>query len=542
MRRQSRRHDPVKAMYTEPAMPKTLDDCVPCDQISNTRERDSRFHVILVLAFVIVLQACGGSSSGSKPSIAVSLNPTAGLSLFEGQSLKVVAQVDNDASATGVIWSLDGDGSLLNPTSFGVTYVAPSTTITNPNVVLTATSLASTESTAYIPITLLPPNTFANVELLHVDGGPIPGKIKPNTAFTSVTVCAPGKMACNKIDGIIVDTGSVGLRILSSALPSLPPATTGGAASSECELYGRNSFLWGDVVLADVKIAGEVARSLPVHAVGTPANLTVPTECSDGGARVDASTQSALGANGVLGVGYQRQDCGASCVSAGNAASTSFYYSCSGNSCTPSAVPLSLQLTNPVTAFLIDNNGVVLQFPGLEGAAAQLDGSITFGIDTATNNQLGNATIFTVDAQGRFTTSLSSTGQSLTASVVNSGFNALYFPDDSLPPCGGQGSFYCPPSSTTVASMQVGVNGAQGAIQFNVENANTLLANNPGAAALSGLAGSNGTGGCSDGVGSCQFEWGLPFFYGRTVSVAITGQTLPEGVPSAPWFAYSTKF
>jgi len=528
-------------MCTEPKMPKTQDDSVPCGREQNTSGGDSRFFLILALALVVFLQACGGSSSGAKPSTVVTLNPTAGLSLFEGQSLKVAAQVDNDASGMGVIWSLEGDGSLLNPTPFAVTYVAPSTTIANPNVVLTATSFANTESTAYIPITLLPPNTFSNLQPVHVDGGPISGKIKPNTAFTSVTVCAPGTIACTRVDGIIVDTGSVGLRILSSALPSLPATTTGGSASSECELYGRNSFLWGDVVLADVKIAGEVARSLPVQAVATPANLTVPTECSGGGVRVDASTQSVLGANGVLGVGYQRQDCGASCAS-GTSASASFYYTCSGGSCTPSAVPLSQQLTNPVATFLIDNNGVMLQIPGLDGNAAKLDGSITFGIATASNNQLGNATIFTVDPQGRFTTSLASTGQSLTASVINSGFNALYFPDDSLPSCGGQGSFYCPLSSTALFSMQVGGNGAQGAIQFNVENADTLLANNPQAAALSGLAGSNGTGGCSDGVGSCEFEWGLPFFYGRTVSVAISGQTFPDGVPSAPWFAYSTKF
>jgi hypothetical protein len=500
--------------------------------------------VLLFLAstFALLLQACGGSSSGGpRSSAVVTLTPKAGLSLFEGQNLNVVAQVDNDASETGVLWTLEGDGSLLNPTPFGVTYVAPSTTISDPHVVVTATSLANAEASAYIPITLLPQNTLANVQPLHVDGGPIAGKIKPNTAFTSVTVCVPGTIVCNQIDGIIVDTGSIGLRILSSALSSLPAVKVAGSPVIECEKYGRNSFLLGNVVLADVKIAGEVARAIPIQALGAAGNLTVPSDCSDGAARVDASTQSALGANGILGLGYQRQDCGTSCAS-GTSATTSFYYSCSDGSCSSSAMPLSQQVINPVTSFLIDNNGVVLQIAGLEGAASRLDGSITFGIATATNNQLGNSTIFTVDSQGKFTTTLSSTGQNLTASVISSGLNALYFPDDSLTSCGGQGSFYCPPSSTAVASMQVGVNGAQGAIQFNVENADTLLANNPQAAALSGIAGSNGTGGCSDGAGSCQFEWGLPFFYGRTVSVAITGQPLPDGVPAGPWFAYSTKF
>jgi hypothetical protein len=504
-----------------------------------------RILLMIALAAMIVLAGCsGGSGSGSKSPVLVTLSTPGGLSLFQGQTLNISARTDNDPTGAGVSWTLTGDGLLLNPTPAAVTYVPPSTTISNPDVVVTATSLANPESRTYVPITLVAPNTFADVQPVHVDGGPIPGKIKPNTAFTSVRVCVPGTATCRTIDGIIVDTGSVGLRVLSSAMPGLPPATTAdGSPISECEQYGRQSYLWGDVVLADVKIAGEVARLLPLQAIGFPANLTVPTDCNDNGARVSFSTQAALGANGILGIGYQTQDCGSSCVSAtGPSPSTSIYYTCSSGACDSAPTVLAKQVTNPVTAFLVDNNGIILQLPGLDGAATTLDGSLTFGLTTANNNQLGNATIFTVDSEGRFTTSLTSTGQSLTTSVIDSGLNALFFPDDSLPPCPGQASYYCPLSSTTVASMQVGTNGAEGAIQFNVENADTLLSSNPDAAALSGLAGSNGTGGCSGGVGSCQFKWGLPFFYGRKVFVAISGRTLPDGVPSAPWFAYSTKF
>src|SRR6476661_4239597 len=42
-----------------------------------------------------------------------------------------------------------------------------------------------------------------------------------NGLFTTVTVCAPGTSNCQPISGILVDTGSFGLRILSSALGTL---------------------------------------------------------------------------------------------------------------------------------------------------------------------------------------------------------------------------------------------------------------------------------------------------------------------------------
>jgi hypothetical protein len=510
-----------------------------------------RSSLVMMIAAVAVLSGCGGGGSGAQPVAAVALTPATGLSLFQGTHLTVSAHVDNDATGAGVAWSLTGDGALFEPTPFSVTYIAPSTSIGNPNVVVTATSMSDSSAQSYVPITLLSQGTFGNVQPVSVNGGPVTGKIHPNAAFTSVTVCAPGTTNCQSIDGILVDTGSTGLRILSSSLPALPMSQTSeGDALNECVQFPDQSYLWGAVAIADVRIAGEVSRSLPIHALSAQNGSSIPSACTDSGARANAGTQVALRANGILGVGYQPQDCGPACSSNSNSAPPEpAYYGCSGSSCNPTFVPLTQQVTNPIVTFLHDNNGLALQFPALAGTSNKLDGVMTFGIGTQVNNQLGSATIFTISPRGTFTTNLAPTGQSLTSSVLDSGADALYFPDANIPACGSS-LYFCPPASTAVTSLQVGANGAQGTIVFNVDNADTLFAGNPSAAAFSDLAGPKGQGSCSADLTSCEFIWGLPFFYGRTVFTAISGQSVfleapvdaPVAAPAPPWFAYTTGF
>ena len=63
---------------------------------------------------------------------------------------------------------------------------------------------------------VVPPPPVSNVQAITVNAGPSGNTA--NGAFTSVTVCTPGRSTCQTIDGILVDTGSSGLRILSSAL------------------------------------------------------------------------------------------------------------------------------------------------------------------------------------------------------------------------------------------------------------------------------------------------------------------------------------
>ena len=89
-------------------------------------------------------------------------------------------------------------------------------------------------------------SSVSNVQPITVNAGPDSNYV--DGAFTSVTVCAPGSTTnCQTIDGILVDTGSFGLRILSSALTavSLPQQTdSGGTPVVECAAF-ETAVAWG---------------------------------------------------------------------------------------------------------------------------------------------------------------------------------------------------------------------------------------------------------------------------------------------------------
>src|SRR5580700_3760243 len=89
---------------------------------------------------------------------------------------------------------------------------------------------SSSSSTANNVIT----TTGSNVAPISVNGGP-QGNYA-DAAFISVTVCVPGTSTCQTVDNVLVDTGSFGLRVLSSALTlSLPQQNAAdGSPVAEC--------------------------------------------------------------------------------------------------------------------------------------------------------------------------------------------------------------------------------------------------------------------------------------------------------------------
>lgn len=371
-----------------------------------------------------------------------------------------------------------------------------------------------------------------NVQPIAVNGGPVAGQLYPNGAFTSVTVCAPGSSNCQTVGGILVDTGSVGLRILASAIPglNLPQRTSNGKNLFDCVSFIDGSFLWGPLAEGDVKMAGEVASGAGVHIIQDPTGFSIPTACSNGGADID--TQLKLGANGILGVGPEPEDCGPACDPSRGGTPPAVYFACASNGgCQTSFVSIGQQVVQPVVRFAGDNNGVLIQLPAVSGVAATLNGSLIFGIGTQSNNQLGKATVFTMNNFDNFTTKFNN--QTLGSSFVDSGSNGLFFPDSSIPQCASNSiapGFFCPPALVKLSAQNIGSNNASNTVSFGVDNAVNLFNSNNGAAAYVNLGGPS--------FGGSSFDWGLPFFYGRNVFTAIDGQAPPTGAPSSPWWAY----
>jgi len=397
----------------------------------------------------------------------------------------------------------------------------------------------------------VPPPAGQNTVPISVNGGPLGNYA--NGAFVSVEICVPGSSTCQTIDNILVDTGSFGLRLLASQVTiSLPVLNDGsGNTLNNCIQFLDNSFLWGNVAQADIKMAGEVASATSVQLIANPTGYLIPAGCTG----TNEDTQQTLDANGILGVGPEPFDCGTSCDPMDNTTGTPppIYYLCStstgcnatfvscGSLCSDSTA--NSQMTNPVFNFSGDNNGVILQLPAVTSTAATVSGTLIFGIGTQSNNALGSAAVLLLNSSDNFTTVFS--GQNLTSSFIDSGSNALFFPNgieanftgDNIPICSTNSSFYCPASLTAFsATNESGSTGSS--VNFSVDNADNLFTQNPNNSAFATLAGPQGTGACSTNTAACSFDSGLPFFYDRSVFTAIDGATPPTGVPAGPFFAY----
>jgi hypothetical protein len=371
----------------------------------------------------------------------------------------------------------------------------------------------------------------SNVQAIVVNTGPAAGP--PNNApyidgaFTSVTVCVPGNAAnCQTISGILVDTGSSGLRILSSALTIALPQQTGSNGDPIVECFEfSDGFTWGPVVMADMTIAGEEAKSLPVQVIGSSKFPNIPQNCANSGPPLN--DLASLGTNGILGVGNFAQDCGDVCTVSG-AANPGFYYACPAAGCQVTTESLASQVPNPVALFATDNNGLIIELPAVTGAETSVSGSLIFGIGTQSNNALGGATVYTIDpSSGNFTTVFNHVSYP-DQGFLDSGSNALYFLDTNtinIPTCPDLTFWYCPNAPQNLSAMNQGANGASGTVQFVVGNAD-MLTNSPTTGAADGLAGPN----------PGMFDWGLPFFFGRKVFTAIEGRNTPGGV--GPYWAY----
>jgi hypothetical protein len=434
-----------------------------------------------------------------------------------------------------------------------------------------------------------------------VNNGPVPSTVQntvpvtvgpnlagfPNGIFTSVTVCDPAvypvgqnplggpplTQSCQTIDNILVDTGSVGLRLLESAAVdnlALPVVTdSNNHTLHECVQFADLSYVWGTVAWATIQMAGETASQapfvydpanpenglantgIPIQIITSPVSspTAVPADCLSssvaGGTPIAADSLQTLGANGILGVGSFLQDCGSACTST---PPRNQYYYCPSNLCSVASVPLDLQLWNPVAALAYDNNGLLLTLPfPAEGASGPITGSLIFGNGTQSDNALGQAEISAIDAYGNFPevtlTEPSPISPSFppvlfvsylspkNGSYIDTGSPAFYFSDAqslAIPECPGANGkalgLYCPAAVSSFSAQVYGTNKAQKTISWNIDNAAALL--NSGNSVFTALGGDSGIDLATDYV-----VFGLPFFLGNKVFVGFAGTTAfdPQG-------------
>jgi hypothetical protein len=321
----------------------------------------------------------------------------------------------------------------------------------------------------------------------------------PNQGYVSLEICIPQTSTCQTIDHVLVDTGSYGLRLMSSSVSlNLSQLAVNSVPLAECAQF-VSGYTWGGVFSADISLGSAKAESVPIQIINGNYAQT-PSGCSSTSG-VAMNTASSLGANGILGVGSYAQDC-PSCVSQ---ALAGHYYVCSGSSCSASTVPLASQVTNPVALLSSNNNGVVIDLPSATSTEqSSLTGKLVFGIGSSSNNTISTQTVFPLNSRGFLTTTYGANTYS--QSYIDSGSNGIFFTDSTIRKCSGSPSFFCP-LSTLSKTASISSGSVSKTVNFSVSTLSNF-------AVQPNLA----------GTGS-SFAWGLPFFYGRKVFVSISGKS-----------------
>lgn len=372
-------------------------------------------------------------------------------------------------------------------------------------------------------VAVAPPAPAGNIVTVAVAAG-VAGA--PNIPTVSVTVCVHGGSPCQTIGNIQVDTGSYGLRLTFDALNStmrsaLPMQTVGSQAVAECMGFADGNS-WGSVRVADVQIGSEIAPSMPIQILGDVAQSQAGSSNNACAFGTLHDTSTSIAANGILGIGTAKYDCGDFCQ--GTTANHT-YYGCTNTGgtltgCTDLAVLDTKQVANPVQSFTSgDTNGVILNMPtvGATGAVSA-SGYLTFGLGTQANNAVPSGLQkFTTDHFGDVQsatldgTTYSDTSSTQRAAFFDTGSNGLFLPGthSGLLLCTDGSGFYCPKSAVTLQPSVTGFTGVTATLPISIENEMDLLFNG-GGFAFSNLGGQSGL---------LAVDFGMPFFYGKTVYI-----------------------
>ncbi len=489
--------------------------------------------LFLIPIFILITNCGGGGSSGGGSGTSpvtlssITITPASpGMLPGTTKQLLTTGTYSNGTTqdlTTSVTWSSSDTGVATISSTTGsnglVTSLAAGTT----------TITASSGSISGSTLLTVQDDNNDNVLTVTVNGG-LKTIVYPNEPCVSVTICSPGTSTCQTIDNVLLDTGSYGLRIFKSILTvSLTQVASGSGSLTECIQYYDNSADWGPVQLADIILGNEPSVRVPIQIIDS--SFSGSNSCSLSGQYTLDNSPAETGFNGILGVGLFTEDCGSGCTSSKN---NGWYYSCSSSKCSTTTVPLSNQVQNPVSLLPLDNNGFIVQFPTPVplGGLPSVNGKLILGIGTRSNNTpTAGITVYPADPNsanptyGDFITIFN--GQTLSESFIDSGSNGLFFNQGSttaLTTC--DGDWFCASPTLSLSATTEGyAKSPSGVVSFQIGNADTLLGSSN--QVFIELGGTNPSG---------SFDWGFPFFLGRSVYVGIDGQTSSLG--TGPYWAY----
>lgn len=416
-----------------------------------------------------------------------------------------------------------------------------------------AANSSCTTSTGPNPI---PTSGTSTVPLYVADASTTGRYGYPNEPMVSVTICTPNHTSasqCQTISNILLDTGSFGLRVFGSAINSnvhlaQQTITVQGETMNlaECAAFGTGAD-WGSVKNADVLLGNQTATNIPIHVIDIGFG-----QIPDGCAALCPDTDPCMASfNGILGVGPFTQDCGTNCDSSDDSVNPGAYFGCDSTGCYDGysgncgsdgvcAVQVSTtqQVVNPVGQFASGhNNGVSLTLPSISanGSSAVTSGTLTLGIGATSSVQ-----VYPADPNGMndynnldFDTTFDGTllgyqGTDGSLAFLDSGSNGIFFPAN-LPSCSDSQGFFCPGSTQDFNATMAGYQGtASNSESFYIGNADSLFG--------SGNSAFNNIGGPASGM----FDWGLPFFFGHTIYVGLSGTTanINSSSVTGPYWAF----
>ena len=157
-----------------------------------------------------------------------------------------------------------------------------------------------------------------------------------------------------------------------------------------------------------------------------------------------------------------------------------------------------------------------------------MSGSLTLGIGTQANNTPASVTTYAADPNsGEFVTTYANVA---TPSFLDSGSNGIFFPAPAslIPVCANNtvvAGLFCPTSPVSLsATISDYTSKVSIPISFHITSASAFV--------NAGFSVSDGMGAPASGI----FDWGLPFFYGRTIFVGIDGTQSSLG--AGPYWAF----